>query len=694
MTADEAPQDARTRLAAALAAGRPPQEAERADLLSWLAADPGGVVAACAPADDEAGAAAAIELLDFVSREGYPPGGLALTRGMAARFPDDERFADFELRYLASHQDAAAALALIERWLDRELRTVQLGYRVAITLNRMVPPEPLAERRAAALYRAHRRYFELAKRAPYSQLWLGRFYRDTGNAVEALKHYLAAYEAPAETARYKMQALREAADLALGEDRWGRDAPILLRARQAGVEVGAPWRFEAVNRVFDYVGGGEVARASLGPLANLPGSLAYSRLYDVVGTPEIAFDYLVDEVLPARMAYEPANRLLMLGTSLSAGGMERIFANSFRAVRASGLFDEVRMALLNFQSGEPTAFFAPDAGEEPERIAVLEAIGEPAFPISLLPVGLARRVWAAYRLIVEERPRVIHAWNDLPGTIAAFAGLLAGCPRIFVHFHHMRAINLSSDRNLIRSYPACYRRLLERPEIRLLFVADAAADDYADWWGVERTDKFQRLYNGFTELDAPAEPREALKERLGLPADGPIIGTVFRFDPVKRPRLWIEAAARVAAARPDASFLMVGGGALWEPAREQVAALGLTGRFVFPGQVRNVADYLACLDLFMLTSRVEGLPNSLIEAQLAGVPVITADVGGAGETFEAEVSGRGVADADPERLAAACLACLGDAAWMARARVASREQALRRFGIEEYLRNLLRIYAA
>ena len=127
----------------------------------------------------------------------------------------------------------------------------------------------------------------------------------------------------------------------------------------------------------------------------------------------------------------------------------------------------------------------------------------------------------------------------------------------------MRAINLSSDRNLIRSYPACYRRLIERPEIRLLFVAEAAATDYADWWGVERTPMFQRLYNGFTEIDSPAVDTDTLKESLGLPTGVAIVGTVFRFDPVKRPWLWIDAAAAVAAARPDVAFVMVGGGARW-----------------------------------------------------------------------------------------------------------------------------------
>ena len=302
------------------------------------------------------------------------------------------------------------------------VRTIQLAYRIVISLGRT---EEGGGEREQVLYRANRRYLELVRRVPYSDLWLGRYYRDTGNVTAALKHYLAAFEAPADTSRYKLAALREAADLALTEDRWGRDAPILLRAREAGVAVNVPWRFEAMARAFDLVGGEAARNGLLDAHANLPGTLTYSHLYDVVDTPDIAFDYLIDEVLPTRSPYAPENRLLMLGTSLSAGGMERIFANSFRAVRASGLFDEVRMALLNFQPGAPTAFFAPDAGEAPEAIVVLDNTGEPAFPISLLPVGLARRVWAAYGLILDERPRVIHAWNDLPGAIAAFAGLLA-----------------------------------------------------------------------------------------------------------------------------------------------------------------------------------------------------------------------------------------------------------------------------
>jgi glycosyltransferase involved in cell wall biosynthesis len=173
-----------------------------------------------------------------------------------------------------------------------------------------------------------------------------------------------------------------------------------------------------------------------------------------------------------------------------------------------------------------------------------------------------------------------------------------------------------------------------------------------------------------------------------------VLGTVFRFEPVKRPSLWIEAAAHVADKLPDARFLMVGGGAQWEAARAQVASLGLSDRFHFPGKVRNVGDYLACMDVFMLTSKVEGLPNSLVEAQLAGVPVITTDVGGARETFVPGVTGRLVDIPTPQRLAGAAIDCLTNQAWRERASVKSRRMALARFGIQRYLTSLLALYEA
>ena len=629
---------------------------------------------------------AAIRLLDLEAARGFSPLGLRLVNVFVQHFGGDERFADILLRFQLALAQYEALISTIEGLVDASLTSAQLAYRMVISINRAANAghsidEDLADR-------ATKRFLAVVEMSPLRGLWLGRYYRELGNTIVGLRYYMAAWEDLPNSSPFKAVALREAADLALSGDRWGRDAPVLLRAREADIDSSWPWRARAVAKAFDYVGAG----AKLDFHANLPGTTTYSHLYSMLGTPEIAFDYLLDEVLPRRVAYEPADGLLMFGTSLAGGGMERIFANSYRAVSAAGAFERVRMALLTFQPGAASAFYLAESGADADDIAVLSGQGNPEFPVSLLPIGLGRRVWDAYQLILLERPRIIHAWNDLPGIVAAYAGLLAGCPRIFVHFHHMRAINLSSDRNLVRSYPHCYRRLLERPEIQLLFVADASANDYADWWSVARSSKFKRLFNGFAEPEAGIPGREEARRALGLPLDALVMGTAFRFHAVKRPLLWIEAAAAIHQMLPDVIFVMVGDGPLWEEARARVSALGLEAAFRFPGQVKNIMDYLACFDLFMLTSASEGLPNSLVEAQLAGVPVLSTDVGGARETFSPGVTGRLVAQATPEALAEAAVACLADEGWRSNAKEKSREFALRWFGIEHYVENLFALY--
>ena len=80
-----------------------------------------------------------------------------------------------------------------------------------------------------------------------------------------------------------------------------------------------------------------------------------------------------------------------------------------------------------------------------------------------------------------------------------------------------------------------------------------------------------------------------------------------------------------------------------------------------PGLVTSgIGGYLRRMDVFLMTSRTESLPNSIIEAQLAGVPVVATDVGGVREAVASADAATLVADRDPEHLAKAVLAFLGD----------------------------------
>src|SRR5262245_41404867 len=151
---------------------------------------------------------------------------------------------------------------------------------------------------------------------------------------------------------------------------------------------------------------------------------------------------------------------------------------------------------------------------------------------------------------------------------------------------------------------------------------------------------------------------QTLRARLGLPPDAPVIGSIFRFYAEKRPKLWIEAAARIAALRSDCHFVVFGSGPLTHEVRAIARSHRFADRLHLPGTIEKAALGLAIMDLFLLTSELEGTPNVVLEASLMGVPVVATDAGGSRETIEEGVTGCIVAPPEPELLARRALAAL------------------------------------
>lgn len=419
---------------------------------------------------------------------------------------------------------------------------------------------------------------------------------------------------------------------------------------------------------------------------------AFLALDVAADAPAGAFDHLVDRVLPGRTHYVPENRLLMIGNSLRCGGMERVLANSVAHLRNGGTFAAVDLALLDFDPAGESAFFLPATGLAAADIAVLAPLKEREPALATLPAGWAGRAQAVYDLIAVRRPRVVHIWNDQLGLIAGFAALLAGAPRVIVHFHHMRPTRNPAEARSAAAFPACFRRLVERPEMRFLFCSQAAADDYADWWQVAADDRFVTLHNGFEPI--ARRDRVAARAAFGIPAAVPVIGSLLRFEAVKQPLLWLDAAARIAADHPDARFLLAGDGDLLDRARDHAGAIGLGDRLILPGKVADIAGALAAMDLFMLTSASEGLPSGTIEAQLAGVPVVAFDVGGTAETVLEGVTARLVPVNDLAAIVGAANGWLADRIARAEAGRLAEVHALRRFSMERYLQDLEALYGS
>jgi glycosyltransferase involved in cell wall biosynthesis len=167
--------------------------------------------------------------------------------------------------------------------------------------------------------------------------------------------------------------------------------------------------------------------------------------------------------------------------------------------------------------------------------------------------------------------------------------------------------------------------------------------------------KLLKIYNAVLprSADAEAPPPAAL-----LALSRPRVGVVGRLSPEKGVDVLLQAFARVRVARPSATLTVAGDGPERANLEAEAARLGIGDAVTFLGTVLPVEPLYPQLDLIVLPSRSEGLPNVLLEALRAGRPVVATRVGAVPEVLDGSDAGLTVAPDDPEALAEAIDATL------------------------------------
>lgn len=152
----------------------------------------------------------------------------------------------------------------------------------------------------------------------------------------------------------------------------------------------------------------------------------------------------------------------------------------------------------------------------------------------------------------------------------------------------------------------------------------------------------------------PAQyPRAAAVRHRWLPEGGILLGSLGRLDVQKGYDQLLAAAARVLPRYPRARLVIFGEGNMREELQAGIVRYGLQGRVALAGFTTEGANALVALDLFVCSSRWEGVPLSVLEAMLAGVPVVATQAALAGEPRLLPLLAAPATASDPEALAAA-----------------------------------------
>ena len=158
--------------------------------------------------------------------------------------------------------------------------------------------------------------------------------------------------------------------------------------------------------------------------------------------------------------------------------------------------------------------------------------------------------------------------------------------------------------------------------------------------------KIRTILNGIdTSLFYRNNGKRKKMEELGISQSVPVVGIVARLSPEKDHATLLEACKILSQNQIEFRLVVVGDGPLRKALEATSRQPELAGRVVFTGMRRDIADLLAEMDLFVLTSTTEGLSLTLLEAMASSLPVVATRVGGNAEV----VFGRGRLDSSCPR---------------------------------------------
>ncbi|HTG81067.1 MAG TPA: glycosyltransferase [Geobacteraceae bacterium] len=329
--------------------------------------------------------------------------------------------------------------------------------------------------------------------------------------------------------------------------------------------------------------------------------------------------------------------VLHLRASNFIGGPERQIIEHFRRV------DRARFRPI-------LCSFAENDGEDP----YLEQVRR--FDIEYRTISSRsgsdlRAIGELRQIIRRDNVRILCTHGYKPNVIGRLASWICGIPTVAI------SRGWTSESRKIRMYERLDKLFLHLAD-HVVAVSEGQKRKIAAL-GVAGH-RVTVIHNAIDLAAVPTAAAESIHALWGIPDASLVVASAGRLSPEKNYAGLIDAARVVIAQRPATRFIVFGEGALRRVLESRIAACGLGGKFLLPGFRKDIHQLMTEVDIFVLPSFSEGLPNVILEAAAAKKPVVATAVGGTPEVVVDGETGFLVAPTDTERLASCILRLVDD----------------------------------
>ena len=269
----------------------------------------------------------------------------------------------------------------------------------------------------------------------------------------------------------------------------------------------------------------------------------------------------------------------------------------------------------------------------------LEELGVPVSCYELGKWNLPLVLWRLRSALKASRPAVVQTFLYHANILGRVAAWMAGVP------HVLSGIRVAEKRSWFR---LALDRWTDRFVSKHVCVSEGVKRFSVQQGGLPEP-KMVVVPNG-VDVARFKEAEPANLTEFGIPGGAFTALFVGRLEPQKAPEMLIQGLSPLFPPHPHLHLLMVGAGSLESSLRDRAAALNIVDNVHFAGRQRDIPGIMRSADCLVLTSLWEGMPNVVLEAMAAGLPVVTTDVEGVRELIDSPRTGFIVPIAEPDAL--------------------------------------------